>query len=729
MLDQSRRQAWAMLLCALSVLVIAALQIVPAFGMLGSGGTLATGTEAERAERRAARLGLPRPDVVFAVSADPGAAAASTARLAAADRRIASLLAHTPGVDAVASFAGSGDPWLRSRDGRTLLVTADLAGDERRRGRTAERIAPEVRAAAAPATLEISGSAWLTAQIDAQCERDLLRAELLAAPAVLLVLLVAYGSLVCALLPVLVAACAVVCTIPVLGRLARVTDVSVFAVNAASAIGFGLAVDYTLFLLSRYQEETAYGATPVRALRTAWRTSGRSVVFSAAAVTACLAATLVVPSPLLRALALAGIVVTVLSALAALFLLPSLLTLLGPHLHRGDPLRGLRRCRLGEPSGFWQSVTRRVTARPLLSGAAAGVVLLVLALPFSRVHLGVIDQRVLPASAPAAAAVAHLEAGFDHPPDRLLSVVADLPPASGDARRARERYASRLRALPGVAGVRTVPTPTAAATRSAQAVFVVAARHAPGGERAARLVRAVRQVPGVALVGGRAAEITDTVAAVCAALPRVGCLLAAVFVVLLVLLTRSLVAPVKALVVAVLSLGASAGALVLVFQLGHGRSLVAGFSVTGALDASLLLFTLAIALALSVDYEVFLLGRLREEHDRTGDNTFAIVRGIARTGRLMTSAAAAVAVSTVALVTSRVSSLKLVGVGVAVAALVDALLVRGVLVPAVMAALGPANWWAPALRRTRPSGATRPQPDGLRPEADHPLAVTEGQGK
>jgi putative drug exporter of the RND superfamily len=725
MLDQTRRRAWATLLCALSVLVVAAVQIGPAFEALGSGGTLATGTEAERAERQAARLGMPSPDVVFAVSEGTRAAGA----LAGADRRVVSALAGAPGVDAVSSFGTTGDAWLRSRDGRTQLVTVDLAGDEHRRERTVERLVPRVRAAAEPLGLRISGPAWTTARIDAQCERDLLRAEVLAAPAVLLVLLVAYGSLVCALLPVLVAACAVVCTVPLLGLLGHVTDVSVFAVNAASAIGFGLAVDYTLFLLSRYQEETAYGATPVGALRTAWRTSGRSVAFSAAAVTACLAGTLVVPSPLLRALALAGIVVTVLSALAALLLLPALLTLLGSHLHRGDPLRGLRRCRLGEPSRFWQTVTRRVTARPLLAGAAATVLLLVLAVPFGRVHLGVLDQRVLPPSAPAAVAAARLEAGFDHPPDRLLSVVADLPATAGDRVRALGDYERRLRALPGVTGVRVLRTPTAAATRPAQTVFVVAGRHAPGDDRAAGLVRAVRRVPGVALVGGRAAEITDTVAAVRTALPTAGGLLAAAFTVLLVLLTRSLVAPVKAMVVAVLSLGASAGALVLVFQLGYGSGLVGGFSVTGALDASLLLFTLAIALALSVDYEVFLLGRLREEHDRTGDNTVAVVQGIARTGRLMTSAAAAVAVSTIALVTSRVSSLKLVGVGVSVAALVDALLVRGVLVPAVMAALGPANWWAPAVRRVRSPAGAGPRPGGPRPEPDHALAGADGPGK
>jgi RND superfamily putative drug exporter len=201
-------------------------------------------------------------------------------------------------------------------------------------------------------------------------------------------------------------------------------------------------------------------------------------------------------------------------------------------------------------------------------------------------------------------------------------------------------------------------------------------------------------------VGGRAAEVVDTADAVLGALPRCLLLLAAGLLVLLSAFTRTLIAPLKALIVAAVSLGASLGALVVLFQDGRGGAVLGHFTATGTLDASTLLFVLFIALALSVDYEVFLLGRIREEYDRCGDNRTSIIKGVARTGRLMTSAAAAVAISTAAMATSHVALLKFIGIGVALGALVDAVLVRGVLVPAVMAALGPANWWAPARARS-----------------------------
>ena len=242
-------------------------------------------------------------------------------------------------------------------------------------------------------------------------------------------------------------------------------------------------------------------------------------------------------------------------------------------------------------------------------------------------------------------------------------------------------------------------------------MLLVASSAALDTPEADAVVDAVRDVPapGTAVVGGRAADVTDTADAVRDALPLCGLLLALTLTVLLGFYTRSVVAPLKALAVAAVSLGASLGVIVVLFQYGHGGAVLGDFTVTGSLDASILLFVLFITLALSVDYEVFLLGRIREEYDRCGDNRSSIIDGIARTGRLMTSAAAAVASSTAAMGTSDVTLLKFIGIGVALGALVDAVLVRGVLVPAVMAALGPANWWRPAFVRVPLSNSARTQ--------------------
>jgi RND superfamily putative drug exporter len=678
-----RRRAWWIVVCAALAGVTAALLAPAAFAALSTGGAVATGTEAERARRQAERLGVPAPDLVLALpyGAQRGA-------------RVVRALSREPEVRAVWSARTTGDPWLRSRDGRTELVEVLLRGTDKDRKQAAPGVVAAARTAAGGARVEASGAAWADRAVDETVERDLRRAELLAAPALFVILVLAYGSLVSATLPVLAAGLAVGCTVPVLGLLARAVEVPRPAVNAASAIGLGLAVDYSLFLLARVREETARGVALVEALAAARRSSGRSIVFSAAAITACLATVMLVPVPLLRALSLAGMVVTVLAAVIALTVLPACLLLLGPRAAAWDPLARWRRAGTGEASRFWRRTAVAVTARPVAAGGLAVVLLVLLAVPFSQVRLGVVDERTLPATAPAAAAAERVRADFAAPPDRLLTVVVTGPRAVAGA----GGYAGRLAAVKGVTAVRVAR----AVPAEQAAVLLAASPAAPGTRDSDDVVEAVRDTaaPGSVLVGGRAAEVADTAAAVVDALPWLLLAVGAGLAVLLGAFTRSVVAPLKALVVAAVSLGASLGALVLLFQEGHGRALLGGFTVTGALDAATLLFVLLITLALSVDYEVFLLGRIREEYLRCRDNRTAIVDGIARTGRLMTSAALAVAVSTAAMGTSHVALLKLIGVGVALGALVDAVLVRGVLVPAVMTALGPANWWAPAHPRT-----------------------------
>lgn len=716
MANWSMRRAWITLVCALLAAVAAATQIAPAVGALGTGGSTAEGTEATRAREAAERLGVPAPDLVLAVASPRGAASGSAASPEMLDalRSVTDTLAADRGVTAAWSYAGTRDPWLLSRDGRGALVLATLAGDEKQASDTAARLVPRARSAVPGLTVEPSGEMWTSQAIDEQVKTDLVRAELLAAPAVLLVLLVSYGSFLAALLPVLVAGLAVACTIPVLGLLSGLTDVSMFAVNAASAVGFGLAVDYTLFLLARYREETGSGADRTTALACALRTSGRSVVFSASAVGVCLTATLIIPVPLVRSLAWAGILVAALAALAALTVLPALVVLLGPRLERGDPLRRLRRSAVGDGSPFWRATTRRVTARPVLAGGAAVLLLALLAWPLTQVQLSVTDERVLPAGAAAPAAAAGLREEFAHPPERTLTVVltgrdGEVPDAARSA-----AFRQSLGELPDVAAVRAVgPVPEGS-------VLAVSARPDPDSPQAEELVRTLRglPVPGTVLVGGRAAEITDTRAAVRDAVPALAAALGGSLAVLLALFTRSVVAPLKALAMAVVSLGATLGVVVTVFQDGRGARLLGGFTVTGTVETSMLLFTLAVTLALSIDYEVFLLGRIKEEFDRCGDNRTAIVEGVARTGRLLTSAALAVAVSTMAIATSEVTVLKLVGAGVALGALLDAAVVRGVLVPAAMAALGPANWWRPGrARRCGPAAQSTVPPPVRSPQA------------
>ncbi|MET8574982.1 MMPL family transporter [Streptomyces sp. NPDC005012] len=701
--DPVLRRARLVLAGALLALVCAALLAPASLASLNTGGAAATGTEAERAARQAERLGVAAPDLVLVVTGGERAA------VAAASRAVAGALADDPAVRRVGTATASPADPGRSPAGTLQLVPVRMTGDAADRKRAAPGVLADARAAVPDGVrVEASGPVWTGRELNLASTAGLARAELVAAPLVFAVLVFAYGSAVSALLPVLVALLTVACSIPVIGLLARFLDVSSFAVNAAAAIGFGLAVDYTLFLLARVKEHTGRGEDLESALAAARRSSGRSIVFSAAAVACCMACALVVPVPLLRALALAGATATVLAAVVALTVVPSCLRLLGGRVDRFDPLRRWRRAGTGDDSRFWRRASLAVTGRPWLAGSLAALLLVLLAAPITQARFGLSDERALPASAQVARTQARVDAELAAPPERMLTVVltgVDRPAAMGS-------YLERLRAVDDVTWVR--PAATGRGEREGGVVLAAALGVAADSERAGTALEAVRAVPapGEVAVGGRAAEIADTNAAVRDALPRCLLLLAAALTLLLGYFTRSWVAPLKALAVAVLSLGASIGAMVWVFQEGRLRWLVGDFTVTGTLDASLLLFTLFVALALSVDYEVFLLGRIREEFDRCGDNRRSIVDGIARTARLLTSAAAAVAISTAAMASAPVTLLKLIGVGIALAAVVDAVVVRGVLVPAVMTVLGPANWWSPyrAAGGAAPAGPPEREP-------------------
>ncbi|GHH43839.1 MMPL family transporter [Streptomyces candidus] len=701
-----RRSVSALVATAVAAL-IALVALPAALGALGTGGLFATGTESDRAQSRAEQLQTASPDLILAV-ADRGGPGPWQKQVRTRVRTLTSRLSSDPEVGTVRSFALSDDPWLRSRDGRTGLVTVSLIGSAKERRDSAERLVPQARAALAPLRVEASGTAWATSRSDQRIKIDLLRAELLAAPLVLLLLVLTYGSLSAAMLPVLVAALVVLCAVPVLGILAQYTDISTFAVNAAAAIGFGLSVDFTLFILARYREENARGTPRTQALEVALRTSGRSVLCSAAVITSCLAAVSAVPVPLLRSLSVAGITVTLLAALAALTTVPAALTLLGDRIDSGDPLRRLRRSAIGEVSTFWRTVARGVTNRPLAAAAGALVVLGVLAWPAFETRLGVPDERGLPQSAPVAQAAADLRQRFTAPPERLHIVVTQGSAA------AVSRYAAALARQPHVHDVRVLPSSSTRPgermpTEDQDSVLVVAADVAPDSQEGARLVQAMRSLPapGATLIGGQTAQNLDTVTTLRRSLPWAAAATAMALLVSLTLFTRSVIAPLKALAVATLSLAASAGMIAWAFQGGHANGLLGHFTLTGTLDGCLLVFTLAVAFALAIDYEVFLLGRIKEEFDQGRTNRDSVVEGIAHTGRLMTSAAAALALSTAAMTTAEVTMLKLVGAGIASAAILDAVLVRGVLVPAVMTLLGPANWWSPRVSLRR-EGTNRP---------------------
>ena len=742
------------------VLVLTALLCVLCAGVaaglgdrLAAGGYAATGTRAERDEAAAAPYGADRAELALLVrpsAAGPGPARAATAPAAARDgERLARRLAAEQGVDSVQSYWSGRDPALLAEDGRSALILARLHGDDNDSAHTAERLVPRYTGQQGAVTVRATGPAWITADASRQARHDLLRAELIAGPLTFVLLALAFRSVVAAALPVLLGGISVVGAAALLRPLTGITDVSVFAVNLIGALGFGLAVDYALFLVSRFREETARGLPPPLAVQRSLRTAGRTVAVSASIVTAALAALLLFPFPFLRSMAYAGMHVVSQSAVAALTVLPACLVLLGDRVGRLDPLARLRwapRPTVGGDSPLWRRTAEAVTRRPVRYGLGCALLLAAMVVPFGHVQLGLPDAKILPATSQAHSAADAVQRDFAASPDGTLTVtLPETTAARGTATRedltAVDGYARRLSALPDASGVRAAtgtyrdgrrvdsgPGPgadsRAAAGRSGRGtVLAVTTRADPQSAEAAELVRHVRDTaaPGPAHVAGRAAEVADSRDALTARLPWAAGLAAAGTALLVFLFTRSVLVPLKVVAVGALSLTAAFGAVVHIFQDGNLYALVGDFTASGRLDMTIPILLFCVAFGLAVDYELFLVSRIQEAYRETGDNTYAVVHGIARTGRLFTAAALAVAVAMGALATSRVLMLKELGVGLALAVLVDATLVRGLLVPAVMRLTGRANWWCPgrgSARGAPPTPTPLPAQPATREHAD-----------
>lgn len=709
------RRRTPVFLIVTALTVAAALLGAGVAGHLSSGGYTPENSQSATAERMLGkRFKAGSPHLILLAKAKTPIEEAATVR---AGRKFTERVRGEPGVVFAESFWTTKDPALRSRDGRTALVMVKLAGDENQTTHTADDLAPRVTGLQGPFTVTQTGQAPINNQLEKQSEEDLTRAELLAAPLTLLILLAAFGSLVAASLPLLVGVVSVVGTLAVLRLLAAFTDVSLFAMNITTALGFGLAVDYSLFLVTRYREELARGREVTEAIAESLRTAGRTVLFSALTVALSLAALLVFPVYFLQSLAYAGIAVVLLATLASLLILPALLAVIGRRVDRLDVFAPLRRRLPGsrkDRTGAWHWLSTRVMRRPALAGSAVVALLLLLAVPFGHARFGMTDDRILPRGADAQQAADTVRSAFTHAPTAPVTVVLpELDPAAG-----RQQLTDYVRALSRVEHTKRVdsavgtwsegrlvapPGPAAPGHADGRGTWLsVIADVAPNSARAEEHVHDVRAVPAPSkrLVGGDSAALVDTKETLADRIPWAAAVIVASMLVLLFLFSGSVIVPLKALLFNLLSLTASFGAMVYVFQDGHLKWLVGDFVHTGQLEVTVPLLMFCVAFGLSMDYSVFLLSRIREEYLAHGDNTRAVAFGMARTGRLISAAALIVATVLAALATSQLSLLKLLGAGLALAVLVDATLVRGILVPAFMKLIGRANWWAPRpLRR------------------------------
>ncbi|MFG2709089.1 MMPL family transporter [Streptomyces goshikiensis] len=699
-------------LSLLLALVVTALAVFAGGGVadrMGSGGWEdpdARSTYATKALER--EFPASQPNLLLLVDAGTGAGVDDPA-VAAEAERLTGLLAAEPGVTGVGSYWRTPLPALRSEDGRQALIAARVLGDEKTATRVLERIAPRYQGERGPLRVSLGGPVAVQREVTATIQEDLLRAELIALPVTLVLLILVFGSAVAALLPLGVGIVAILGTNAVLRGLTEFTEVSVFAQNLTTALGLGLAIDYALFIVRRFREELAAGRDPVAAVGTTLRTAGRTVLFSALTVAVALSAMLLFPMYFLRSFAYAGVAVVLLAAAAALILLPAALVLLGERVNSLDLRRLWRRGRgaaaagggtaagggaaAGEGRG-WARMTALVMRRAPVFALVTTAGLLLLGVPFLGIKFGTVDDRQLPKTASSHVVQQQIRNGFPGSPGGGLIVLSEGAAGAADL----DAYRERVAALDGVA---RVDGPVSSGPGARCAYFSVVTEGEAVGQRAQDLVGEVREVqaPFETSVAGQAAVLVDAQKAIAEKLPAALALVVLATLLLVFLLTGSVLIPLQAVMLNALSLTAMFGAVVWVFQEGHLSGFLS-FTSSGDIETTLPVLMFCIAFGLSMDYGVFLISRIKEEYDRTGDHEEAVRTGLARTGGLITAAAVILAVVMVAIGTARVTNTKMLGLGIALAVLMDAMVVRSLLVPAVMKLTGKATWWAPGpLRR------------------------------
>ncbi|HET6563322.1 MAG TPA: MMPL family transporter [Marmoricola sp.] len=680
------RHRWRTIVLAALFAVLAGAWGAGVLGSLSAGGFADRDSEAARATRMLESTGRSAPDVVVVYEHDD-----LTVDDAAYRRAVTGSLAGLPDehVRATATYWSTGDERLVSPDRHLTYATVVLAG-----GDDTERAADyaEIRDELEVAGFEVirGGPEAVFSDVSEQVGEDVKHAEMLSMPLVLVLCILIYGSVVAASLPLLVGGIAVLGAFAAVRSLTAVTDVSVFSLNIITLLGLGLAIDYALFVVTRFREQLARGDDVEAAVVATVATAGRTIVWSGLTVALSLASLLMFPQVFLRSMGIGGVAAVVVAMTAALTVLPAVLSVLG---HRVDSWRLFsrrsrgRRAAVRTPGKRWASFAHLVMRRPLVFLATGFVVLVALGAPFLGATFGGVDERALPASTESRVAS---ETIAEELPGAGSSV-AEIVTTGLDELQLRG-FAAAAEDVPGVAAVTTEVN-----DEGPSVIQVAYGAEAQSGEARA-IVTELRELPvpdgGTALVRGETAELVDLLGSLSSILPWMALTVAVTTFVLLFLAFGSVVVPLKAIAMAAISLCASFGVVVWVFQDGHGSGLL-GFTETGYVDATQPILMLAVLFGLSMDYELFLLSRVREEWDRTHDNTHAVAVGLQRTGRIITSAALLLIVVVAGFSTSGITFIKMMGVGMIVALVVDATLVRAVLVPATMRLLGSANWYAP----------------------------------
>ncbi len=667
-------------------------------GALGSGvanrldpyGADDPATETIKAREELQNAGLRFPSVLVVLQHAAVTAPSTRARVGSIGRE----LLRRGDVASVSDWYDTRSPAFVSRDGdSTYLAVALKSTDNKAEQEVGGQIDDQL--AGRPGVI-VGGYAVAQKQVNNQVESDLQKAEMLAFPLLFLLSLLFFRSLVAALLPPMIGVLAIVGTFLILRIASELGTISIFALNLTTALGLGLAIDYSLFIVSRYREEIAKDGPGPAAMRRVLATAGRTVFFSSLTVAAALASLLVFPQSFLYSMGLGGSLVALFAAAISLTVLPAVLTLLGTRVNALAPRFLQRRAEADarpDESGFWYRLSRFVMRRPVPVATLSALLLIVLGLPFLGIKFNTVDPSVLPKSAGARQAYEVVNHRF--PPYREAPIWIAV---EGGGPGAAATMAAEARKVPGVAGV-LPPQPLGRGVTAVQAISD-SPFNSSASEEAVRRIRAIEPPRGAtALVTGGTADFVDLQGSLARHLPIALAIVILATLVILFLMTGSVILPIKSLLMNFLNLSAVFGLLVLIFQDGRLEGLLS-YGSPGAIEQTMPILLFAVAFGLSTDYAVFLLSRIKEARDNGAGESECVAIGLERTGRIVTAAALLFAVAMFAFATSQIIFIKENGVGTALAVLLDASIVRALLVPSLMALLGKWNWWAPApLRR------------------------------
>jgi len=705
---------------AIALLVIAGAAVfgIPVAKSLSAGGFAdPTAGSAHAAELLAGKFDQGDMQMLITVSSNDGTESGA-ARAVATD--IVARLQNSPYVAQVIS------PWtappsvaesLVSKDGNTGLIVAGIRGGQNGAQQNAETLSNELVHDHDGVTVRAGGDAIAATQINQQTQEDLKLMETIAIPLSFLVLVWVFGGVVAAALPLGIGGLAIFGSMAVLRAFTFATEVSIFALNLSVAMGLALAIDYTLLILSRFRDELATGAGREAALMRTMATAGRTVLFSSLTVALSMSVLVLFPMYFLKSFAYAGVAVVALAAWAAIVVTPAAIALLGPRLDSLD-IHKLLRTLLRRPEPLSRPIEQHlfyrlakfVMRRAIPIGIAGSALLVLLGLPFMSAKWGLADERVLPTSASARQVGDQLRTDFADNLATNLTVV--IPDADGISTAEMGGYAAQLSQVPAVSSVsspngtfvggRLVGPPTSATAVTEGSAFLTVTSSAPLYSQASETqLDELQAVPGPAgrhaLMTGTTPVNRDTSHAVTSRLPIVLTVIAAITFVLMLLMTGSIILPLKTLILNGLSLTATFGALVWIFQDGHLGAF--GTTPTGTLVVTMPALLFCIGFGLSMDYEVFLVSRIHEywlaSNGTAADNDESVALGLAHTGGVITAAALIMSISFAAMIAAQVSFLRMFGVGLTLAVLGDATLVRMLLVPSFMRVMGRFNWWAP----------------------------------